>query len=140
MSSDILYRNLNESPGLVGEPFPRFDELFPNEATTKDDEDSMVRELFDRWLNERWETLPWEQDGWPFWSLFTNFLSWWKVRSLPNVLLVHFNDLKSDLHGQIRRIANFLGEENINDEQIQQYVQTCTFDAMKKNADKYAPR
>lgn len=141
MSSDELYKDLNESPGLVGEPLPRFDELFPTETTTtKDDEDSAVRKFFDKWLTEPWETLPWEEDGWPFWSLFTNFLSWWKVRSLPNVLLVHFNDLKSDLAGQIRCIAKFIGEENINDDQIQQYVRTCTFDAMKKNADQYAPR
>ena len=30
------------------------------------------------------------------------------VRHLPNVMLIHFNDMKADLPGSIRRIAEFL--------------------------------
>ena len=33
---------------------------------------------------------------------------WWAIRDLPNVLLLHFAELKADLPGQIRRIAAFL--------------------------------
>jgi len=138
MGNDSWYGALNGSPGLVGDPIPKFNELFPD-ITNDGDDDSKVRALFDKWLTTSWGTHPWEEDGWPFWSLFTNFESWWKVRSLPNVLFVHFNDLKSDLAGEIRRIADFIGNVNVNDEKIKQYVETCTFASMKKNADNFAP-
>ena len=35
--------------------------------------------------------------------------SWWAERARPNVLLVHYNDMKADLGGEMRRIASFLG-------------------------------
>ena len=45
---------------------------------------------------------------------------------------VHFNDLKSDLAGEMRRIAEFL-EEPIEDEKLfKKLVEQCTFDYMKK--------
>ncbi len=37
--------------------------------------------------------------------------SWWAERMRQNVLLVHYNDLKADLGGEMRRIASFLGIE-----------------------------
>lgn len=37
--------------------------------------------------------------------------SYWAVRRRPNVLLVHYNDLKADLDGEMRRIAAFCGVE-----------------------------
>lgn len=49
-----------------------------------------------------------EQDGLPFWPFWSHVESWWNARHLPNVLLVHFNNLKSDLPGEIQRIAAFL--------------------------------
>ncbi len=52
-----------------------------------------------------------EQDGHPFWPIWSHADSWWQARQLPNVLLVHFNNLKADLPGEIRRIAAFLGTE-----------------------------
>lgn len=33
---------------------------------------------------------------------------WWPYRHDPNVLLLHYNDLKKDIKGQLRRIAQFL--------------------------------
>ncbi len=50
-----------------------------------------------------------EQDGQPFWPFWSHVKSWWEARHHPNVLLVHFNNLKADLPGGIRRIAAFLG-------------------------------
>ncbi|MBO9671055.1 MAG: sulfotransferase domain-containing protein [Sphingobium sp.] len=49
-----------------------------------------------------------EQDGEPFWPFWSHVKSWWEARHLPNVLLVHFNNLKTDLRGEVRRIAAFL--------------------------------
>ena len=35
--------------------------------------------------------------------------AWWPLRNHPNVLLVHFSDLKRDHEGSVRRIGDFLG-------------------------------
>lgn len=47
--------------------------------------------------------------GFPMGDFWSHAQSWWNVRALPNVLLVHFNRLKADMAHEIRRIAHFLG-------------------------------
>lgn len=37
--------------------------------------------------------------------------SYWSERHRPNILMVHYNDLKADLDGEMRRIAAFCGIE-----------------------------
>lgn len=80
-----------------------------------------------------------ERDGYPFWPFWHHIRSWWAIRNLPNVMLVHFNDLKSDLEGSIRRIASFLGIA-VDERALARIVSHCTFDYMKANAAKVAPR
>lgn len=58
---------------------------------------------------------------------------WWERRHLPNVLLVHFNDLLSDLDGEMRRIGAFL-RVAIDPRSWPDQVARCTFDAMKRRA------
>ena len=42
--------------------------------------------------------------------LFFGFVNgWWPLRNKPNVLMLHFNDMKADHEGTIRKIAAFLG-------------------------------
>ena len=41
-------------------------------------------------------------------SFWDHTQGWWDARHLPNVLMVHFANLKADLLGQVRRIAAFL--------------------------------
>ena len=79
------------------------------EACEGKEGDEAIRAVFDKWLNTPWGEHPWEKDGWPFWSLFYNVKTWWDAKDLPNVLMVHFTDLKKDLAGQMRRIAEFIG-------------------------------
>ncbi|TMA27275.1 MAG: sulfotransferase domain-containing protein [Deltaproteobacteria bacterium] len=59
---------------------------------------------------------------------------WWERRHRRNVLLVHFNDLRADLDGEMRRIAAFLGVP-IDPRQWPDQVARCTFEAMKRRAD-----
>ena len=66
---------------------------------------STPRELWPRWIGEGW--FDWEPDGWPFWSHHHHLSTWWAFRELPNVLFVHYADLKADLETEIRRIADF---------------------------------
>jgi aryl sulfotransferase len=64
--------------------------------------------------------------------------SWWPLRTKPNVLLVHYNDLKVDLAGEMKRIASFLGIA-IPKELWGVVVERCTFEAMKARGDEIGP-
>ena len=79
-----------------------------------------------------------EYDGYPFWSFWENVRTWWEIRNLPNVLFVHFANLKSDMPGQMRRIAEFL-DIPIDETQWEKTLEYCSFDWMKRNATKSVP-
>ncbi len=79
-----------------------------------------------------------DRDGRPFWPYWENIRSWWKIRELPNVMFVHFADLKRDMPGQMREIAAFL-DIPIDESRWADIVEYCSFDWMKKNATKSVP-
>lgn len=88
-----------------------------------------VRRYFHTWL---------EEDGRPFWSFWENTSTWWALRHLPNVKLVHFANLKADLPGQMREIAEFL-DIDLPEADFTRAVTHSTFDWMKANAPRIAP-
>ena len=79
-----------------------------------------------------------DRDGFPFWSFWENVRSWWAIRDLPNVMMIHFTDLKRDMPGEMRKIAAFLDIE-IDETRWDTIVEYCTFDWMKANATKSVP-
>ena len=109
------YDALNNAPGRVGPPIEP-----PPES---------VVEYFREWL---------ENDGYPFWSFWDNLRSWWAVRELPNVMLLHFAELKRDMPGNIRKIADFL-EIEVDEQTWPAILEHCSFDYMKTHASKSAP-
>lgn len=109
------YRLYNDTPGRIGSPMPR--------------PPSSIRQYFLEWL---------EGDGYPFWSFWDNICSWWAIRHLPNVLFLHFADLKRDLPEQIGKVAAFL-EIKLDEEAFDAAVRHCSFDYMKGHAEKSAP-
>jgi aryl sulfotransferase len=109
------YEALNDTPGRVGPPIER----------PKED----VRMYFLDWL---------ERDGHPFWPFWENARSWWAIRDQPNVMFVHFADLKADMDGGIRRIAAFL-DIGIDEANWPAIVRHCGFDYMKANATASVP-
>ncbi len=114
-ANDQWYAVMNDTPGLVGEPIGRVDlDVVP---------------YFRRWL---------ERDGYPFWPIWENVRSWWAVRDLPNVLLVHFANLKADLSGELRRIARFL-DIDVPAADWPKIEEHCTFAYMKAHARQTAP-
>lgn len=113
--TDAVYELLNTAPGLVGPPFER-----PGED---------ILAYFHAWL---------DGDGYPAWPFFSNIQSWWDIRHLPNVLLLHFNDLKSDLDGTMRNIAAFIDVE-VSAARWPILVQHCTFEYMQAHADRLMP-
>ena len=114
-ANDIWYDALNNAPGRVGPPIEP-----PPES---------VHDYFRDWLT---------RDGYPFWPFWENVRSWWAVRNLPNVKLVHFGDLKKDLDGSIRDIASFL-DISIDEKTFPAIVEHCSFDYMKAHAEQMAP-
>jgi aryl sulfotransferase len=109
------YRALNDTPGRVGP------------AIEKPPAD--IVQYYREWL---------DGDGYPFWPFFESVLSWWEIRHLPNVALLHFGDLKRDLSGEIRRIAAFL-DIPIDETKFPAIVEHCSLDYMKRNATKAMP-
>ena len=109
------YEALNDTPGRVGPPIepPHGD----------------IVAYFRDWL---------EKDGYPFWSFWENIKTWWDIRDLPNVHLVHFEALKRDMPGEIRRIADFI-DVSISEETWEALVEHCTFDYMKRHATASVP-
>jgi aryl sulfotransferase len=58
--------------------------------------------------------------------------SFWDERRRPNLLLVHYNDLKADLSGEMKRVAEFLGITT-PDALWPKLVEAASFDAMKRD-------
>ncbi len=104
------YDMVNSLPGMEEHPFEP-----PNED---------IRQYFHDWL---------DKDGYPIWPYWSHIRSWWEIRDLPNVLLLHFNNLKSDLEGEMRSIARFL-EIEVDGALWPVLVEHCTFDYMKEHA------
>ncbi len=114
-ANDLFYELINDTPGRVGPPL---------EKPT----DNIV-EYFREWL---------EKDGYPFWSFWENVRSWWSIRHLPNVLLLHYSQLKENMPREIRRIAEFL-EIDIDENKWDDIVKHCTFDYMKQHSEICTP-
>ncbi len=79
-----------------------------------------------------------EQDGSPGLSWFNFEQSFWRARHLPNVLLVHYRDLKADLEGEMRRVAGFLDIET-PEALWPALVTAATFEEMKKAGNDIHP-
>jgi aryl sulfotransferase len=89
------------------------------------------RALWSDWMTRG--SFDWEDDGWPFWSHHHHAASYWEHRALPNVLLVHYNDLLADLPGEMRRVAAFVGID-VPEPDWPRLVAAARFDAMKREA------
>jgi len=113
--TDEFFDMFNKLPGDLGVPIAR--PTLP------------IREFFHDWL---------DNDAAPFWPYWPNIQTWWDIRSAPNVMLVHYNDLKADMPAEMRRIAAFL-EIPINEAKWAHIVNHCTFDYMKANAETLSP-
>lgn len=70
--------------------------------------------------------------GGPLDSFYFGYVkSWWKYRNEPNVIMMHYSDLRKDLKGSIKKIAKFL-EVDLNGSQLKKVTERCSIDHMKK--------
>jgi aryl sulfotransferase len=114
-ANQFWYDALNNTPGRVGPPI---------EPPPSD-----IRQYFRDWM---------EYDGHPFWPFWENVRSWLEVRGLPNVLFVHFADLKQGMPKEMRRIAEFL-DVSLDEGDWEEMIEYCSFGWMKRNAEKVVP-
>ncbi len=106
--------------------------LKPRGANTPED----PREHYLRWIADA-EAAVTEGFGidLPFFE-FEN--TYWRERRRENVLFVHYNDMKADLGGEMRRIAGFLGID-VPKDVMPALVRAATFESMKKDGDALVP-
>ncbi len=64
--------------------------------------------------------------------------TFWQARNRPNVVLLHYGDLKADLEGQMRALAKRLSME-VPEEKWPALVKAATFDEMKAKATERGP-
>ncbi|MEQ8953517.1 MAG: sulfotransferase domain-containing protein, partial [Gammaproteobacteria bacterium] len=114
--------DMNNAPGRKGWTMPH-----PPEE---------IGPAFDEWLVRG--HFDWESNGYPFWSHLYHAKTWWDFRHLPNILFVHYEDLKKNRDAEMRRISAFL-DIPVNEEIWPSLVDGVSFDAMKGNAEKMAP-
>jgi aryl sulfotransferase len=110
---------MNTMPGRVGDPFPPYD--------------GDIHKLWRNWITRGW--FEWESDGWPYWSHLHHAKTWWEFRHLPNIFFVHYNDLRNDLEGEMRTLANSLGID-VPEDRWPSVVDACRFETVKAHPEK----
>lgn len=77
--------------------------------------------------------------GWGVDLPFCEFeTTYWRERTLPNLLFVHYADLKADLGAEMRRISDFL-EITTPDTLMPELVQAASFETMKRQGGEMMP-
>jgi aryl sulfotransferase len=94
-------------------------------------------DYFDVWMTDGPEAAL--VDDSPAMRFFDIEKSYWEARHAPNLLLVHYNDLKADRGGEMRRIAAFLGID-VPETLWPELVAAADFEFMRKNGAALLPR
>lgn len=115
------------------EALARFDEIGAADETIAgtfprmpDDE----REFFHAWLAANTQA--------PDTGYFALERSYWRERARENLLLVHYNDLKADLDGEMRRISAFL-DIPVDEAIWRSLVDAARFETMKAQGAQLMP-
>ncbi len=114
---DALLDRLKETPGRVGPP------LTPAPSD--------LHEVWRKWITRGW--FAWESEGYPYWGNLHHTQTWWNYRHLANILFVHYNDLLTNLPGEIRRIADFVSIP-LTDRVIDEIVPNVSLEALRRLA------
>ncbi len=109
----LWYQLLNDTPGRVGPPIEK--------------PPASIRQYFLDWL---------DRDGHPFWPFWENIASWWAIRDLPNLMLLHFEE--SDALTSPARCAASPPSSTSRSTKpaCPAMVEHCSFAYMKANATK----
>ena len=64
--------------------------------------------------------------------------SYWAWRDRPNVAVLFFSEMKADLPGSVRKVAEAMRVE-LSDAELARVVERCSFDWMKAHEPRFAP-
>ena len=131
LSFDNHMANINVDAFLaalqMAEGLDNLAELLPQEPPVRSNSE---RERFWQWV---------EASASPSLRTMVHHLkTFWQARARPNVVLLHYDDLKVDLEGQMRRLAARLGIK-VPQGCWLELVQAATFEEMRKRADEIVP-
>lgn len=93
------------------------------------------RERFWRWVED--DTPP-EQVSSSLLRTLRHIESFWNVRDTANVVLLHYEDLRTDLEGQMRALAARIGID-ITDDRWPALIEAATITAMRREIDRTVP-
>jgi aryl sulfotransferase len=134
---DACMSFLNHINGYNDDAWGRLDAVGladPDIGTAKPRPPRTAREFYHHWIKPK-PTGALEMMSQSFFGIER---SYWKERARPNVLLVHYNDLKADLAGEMARIASFLGIE-VPDALWPDLVDAATFESMQRDGESLLP-
>lgn len=122
-SSEALenFDKIGLSDETINQPFPRLPKT--------------EREFFLHWIADGEKGSPERMSDF-FFDLEHSF---WTERRRANLILVHYNDLKANLSGEMKRIAEFL-DITTPVALWPRLVEAATFDAMKRDGGKLMPQ
>lgn len=130
---DACMSLLNHSNSMVPAAIENFDRIGLTDETINRPYPRLPRterEFFLYWIDAAADLPTRMSQG--FFALERSF---WSERRRPNLLMVHYNDLKSDLAAEMKRISEFLGIAT-PDSLLPALVEAASFDAMKRDGDK----
>lgn len=110
------------SDDLIGRPYPQI----PGDP----------RDFFRMWMREG---VAGAEDGSPQLSYFDLEATYWSARNRSNLLMVHYRDLKADLAGEMRRVAQFL-DIVVPDSLWPSLVEAASFTEMRRHGAALMPR
>lgn len=113
--TDGAFEYHNGVSGRIGDPLPR-----PPQD---------IHDFWWDWISRGW--FDWTSEGYPFQPNLYHTQSWWAYRHLPNILFVHYNDLKNDFASELRRIAAFL-TISLAEYALPGLMQAASLDAMRE--------
>ena len=131
---DVCMSYHNHCTGFLSEALERMDAVGLAEPTLRRpyprvDLDPAIH--FHHWLTAG--AIPGENDGTPYLSYFAYEKTFWDARIENNLLFVHYDDLQTDMIGEMRRIADFLKIE-IPDADLSRMADSASFESMRKDA------
>ena len=131
---DVCMSYHNHCTGFLSEALERMDAVGLAEPTLRRpyprvDLDPAIH--FHHWLTAG--AIPGENDGTPYLSYFAYEKTFWDARIENNLLFVHYDDLQTDMIGEMRRIADFLKIE-IPGADLSRMADSASFESMRKDA------
>jgi aryl sulfotransferase len=117
---DVFWSWYNHWTSFKPEVLARINSFYPDQPPVPYP-DPDIRRAFLSWLDN--DAYP----NWPFWS---HVQGWFDARHLPNLRLLHFANLKADLEGEVRKLAEFL-EIEVAPEAWPSIIEHCGFDYVR---------